>query len=680
MAWQYGIPDVSFTNHFVYFQDLLTSNTNNTFLGLSRKREVGRQAQSAFNSAINQLDNSQMEIDEAVTFIQAAAENERKKEIAAVESYYKKIGEAVPSFKNFFDKNNILIDPEGFYTKLTTEINKTRRTMQEYKDELQRILANSQGAKTKLADYFKDDYRYRISGDVSSMLKKMIGTFKENKNTEKTYAQEIQEIALEITKEIVGDKLNKGEDFAAIASAVLIELESRAQKLIDHPKDGENYNDFVKLKGEMLQTLKENYLKELESSNQKEKSAVQIALTDINSEDFLRITKNVKSILGIETLETDSKEYKKQRDLISKKAKQRSNDTKNARRAVSNIKKILGNNLAEKMYTLKFTKMDNNSAHGNLFELVKTLVEENGIKAGRYAATDVLSIACNLEVKPNDKFINDILEEIGAEMSSVLENEQKKEGANEKDLRDSIDKMNKNIESAIQKLDSKIKELNNNDIGEFFVFHESLKLYSSIETGVYKKWGGHEGFSGRTMNILSYIDFMLSALSTAGLSSPLDRDTLIFLGLNLSDAAVGQGSSEPLTKYFSIFAGLLMFDDIANMAKEAIGAIPESSVKQVHLYNLNGVYVPASMILSYVSDALQLGASEASYAATVSINSNAASGAINDWTIKWSETNNHPILGPNEWNEMGSAVASGTQVRIAFMGAFIHFINMLAEV
>ena len=58
-----------------------------------------------------------------------------------------------------------------------------------------------------------------------------------------------------------------------------------------------------------------------------------------------------------------------------------------------------------------------------------------------------------------------------------------------------------------------------------------------------------------------------------------------------------------------MFAGMLMFDDVQNMAMEAVQKINASkpitvskNVIQIHLYNLNGLYVPASMILNHVRD------------------------------------------------------------------------------
>ena len=85
----------------------------------------------------------------------------------------------------------------------------------------------------------------------------------------------------------------------------------------------------------------------------------------------------------------------------------------------------------------------------------------------------------------------------------------------------------------------------------------------------------------------------------------INRELLSFLALNLNPSAAAASAKGPLENYFSIFAGLLMFDDVKNMALEAAKIAQENThIHQIHLYNLNGIYVPASMILSYVSDAV----------------------------------------------------------------------------
>ena len=664
MGWLYGIPDVSLTNHFVYFNNLLDT----TFNATNRKYEIGKIAQNLFVSGMSSLETADIQINQAVDFIQKIAQHERTKEISAVQAYCQKNKIDFPAFKDKLNPKFALEDPETFYLTLTKLINEERLGTQRYLDELKRIKANAEGAKTKLSDYFTNDARYRVAGDARSFLRKLIGNYQENKNTDDTYAQKLQEIVLDIINETIGEKINSAEDFAAIGVAILTDIENKAQKKLEE----NGLNDFTELmKDNMLEEIKNTYLKEISQQKKEEQTAIQQALNNYDKNGFDRIIRNVKDIFGITTLDKNSNEYQKQLIEIKKQAARRSKDTKQERQAVSKIRnRIKNKKMRENFQQINFTKLDYKTQHGNAQELVVSFLEENGLTVGkRGSATDILSVFCNYEVKPDDKIIEEFLEEIGDELNNIYLNDDS--SANNRDLRKSISTMNENIDVVIAKLEEKLKELNNNNLGDFFIFHESLKLYSSIETGVNKKFG-ESGFGGRNMNILSYIDFMLSACDAAGISTPANRELLIFLALNLSELAIGRGNSDPLAKYFSIFAGLLMFDDVVNMAKEATQELPESSIKQVHLYNLNGVYVPASMVLSYVSDALQLGAQEATYAATASINSSGATKAINDWE-------NPEHLRPEHWQKMGAAVASGTKVKIAFMSAFLSFITNLSK-
>lgn len=664
MGWLYGIPDVSLTNHFVYFNNLLDT----TFNATNRKYEIGKIAQNLFVSGMGSLETADIQINQAIDFIQKIAQHERTKEISAVQAYCQKNKIDFPAFKDKLNPEFALKDPETFYLILTKLINEARLGTERYLNELKRIKANAEGAKTKLSDYFTNDARYRVAGDARSFLRKLIGNYQEDKNTDDTYAQKLQEIVLDIINETISEKINSAEDFAAIGVAILTDIENKAQKKLEE----NGLNDFTDLmKDNMLEEIKNTYLKEISQQKKEEQTAIQQALNNYDKNGFDRIIRNVKDIFGITTLDKNSNEYQKQLIEIKKQASRRNKDTKQERQAVSKIRnRIKNKKMRENFQQINFTKLDYKTQHGNAQELVVSFLEENGLTVGkRGSATDILSVFCNYEIKPDDKIIEDFLEEIGDELNNIYLNDDS--SANNRDLRKSISTMNENIDVVIAKLEEKLKELNNNNLGDFFIFHESLKLYSSIETGVNKKFG-ESGFGGRNMNILSYIDFMLSACDAAGISTPANRDLLIFLALNLSEMAIGRGNSDPLARYFSIFAGLLMFDDVINMAKEATQDLPESSIKQVHLYNLNGVYVPASMVLSYVSDALQLGAQEATYAATASINSSGATKAINDWK-------NPEHLRPEHWQEMGAAAASGTKVKIAFMSAFLSFINNLSK-
>ena len=243
--------------------------------------------------------------------------------------------------------------------------------------------------------------------------------------------------------------------------------------------------------------------------------------------------------------------------------------------------------------------------------------------------------------------------------------------------------MNVQLDNELKKIDEIIRNLD--DSQQLFIFHESLKESTAIETG--KAHSLH----GRDLSILAAIDAIMNGLEGAGLSLPVDRELLVFLGLNLSKlAAVGTNIPEArniLANYFSIFAGILMFDDIENMALEAYNKIEYTNTNVIHVYKINNIYMPASMVLSYISNELQEGASMimARAAAKAYISTSAADHVIEAWLQnKWRHGANEGHTGyisgyysMGEWPRVASKISATTRVQIAFLGSFISFIDKM---
>ena len=174
------------------------------------------------------------------------------------------------------------------------------------------------------------------------------------------------------------------------------------------------------------------------------------------------------------------------------------------------------------------------------------------------------------------------------------------------------------------------------------------------------------------MSILSYIaalDSMNTGLnSNIETANSVNTNELEFFAYNLFPGSAGDiaGIKGPLERYFSIFAGMLMFDDVANMTTEATKELSSLSssqrVKQIHVYNLNGTYVPASLALSAMYDIMKDVATEleAGMAAQASIIG----------------LSNSPK--PSTKNQYNPPVSiSNIQVRITFLAGFIQLINSL---
>ena len=92
------IPDFNLANDFVYFYDLIDPKTriNNPPL-IKRKKQLWEEAQQAITSINNSLIDIET-LNTAFEFIRLIAENERKKELAAVKQYCDKIKKQYPNF------------------------------------------------------------------------------------------------------------------------------------------------------------------------------------------------------------------------------------------------------------------------------------------------------------------------------------------------------------------------------------------------------------------------------------------------------------------------------------------------------------------------------------------------------------------------------------------------------
>lgn len=681
MGWLFGIPDFSLAQRFTYFNDL-TDVQHNVPIAAYKKLSLYQAASSAASQAIDIL-NSEDTIVNAATFLQNIAISERTKEIALIREYARQLNKDFPFLEKFNSPEAILEDPDTFYSELTAALNEARQGTQEYLTELYRIKSNIEEQGRTLANYKQDDYRYRLSGDIESFLRRLNGSFGlGGKIDENAFSVKVQNMVMRILNaKNIPVLLQSGSDFAAIAATTLIEVEREVQREIDKEiRENDTKKDISLITDEILDTIEKRYLKQIEANNE-DSSAVQRALQDITGIDFKRVTQNAKELLGIK-MSASSRELERRAKNISNLTKSRSKKSKTARQAIKEMRQSLKRNarMSNDLLSMNFSISGSaNSKHGTVFELINSL---GGVNITKNAAIDVINYRFNFHTERNDAFYDEIISNISYEISNLVASQTNNTASNLRDIRDAIEDMNKNISDLISVAEEQQKRLAKTDLNNLFIFHESLKLYSSVETGNQKQ----KGFEGRTMNILSYIDFMDSA-SVESFSLGISRDLMAFLALNLVPGAVAEHAKGPLETYFSIFAGLLMFDDVRNMALEAAKIVNYgNTIKQIHLYNLNGIYVPASMILSYVSDAVTAASEYVidGIAAQATISVPASNNAYETWKagmLHGDSGRNYyeNELRPEHWQAVGADAASNTTVTITFLAAFQDFINQLSS-
>lgn len=681
MAWIYGIPN--FIGLYTYYDDLLEPTYSPGLAGLKKSLWAKATAKAQSNADII---SSPTNLKKANTFLNLVAQNERQKEIQVIRAFCEKTKNTFPALEEYLnDTDKITKDPSGFYAELTAAINIARRNTTDYLNELKRIQKNMNDRTRTLQDYKADDYRYRLSGDITSFLNRITGNF--NTRIEKAAQEEsdnafsikVQNMVIRILEKFgLIDKISSGEDFSAIAAALLIQVESEVQKRVDKDllnNTRKNIDDAI---DGVLKSIEDEYNDVLKKKS-KAKSPVDKALEDIGSLEFKRITDNAKKVLNLQ-VDLSQDEAKLHKKINSREQRLAKNSGVRHNQEIikmrNNVKK--NNNLSRNLEFVKFSiSGSKDSKHGNINELVLSVLG-NGSKVNGNPATDIMTFMFNGDIQVDNAILNKLLNSIGDEYTkAIMAQTPNKDDKEIKDTRQIMIDMNNKIKELIKKAEEQIAKQKDFKMENIFIFHESLKLYSSAETGRNKEGGG---FGGRNLSIMSYIDDLYSMQSSY--SFPLSRDDLGFIAINLMPHAAAADLKEPLEQYLSLYAGMVMFDDLANMAEEAINTLDKnnqtSSITQIHLYNLNGIYVPASMVLSYISDAANNTAEmiDSGYAAKATIKVPTTNKTYATYMFQRYYADEW-LLSEETWQAVAVENNLNTKISITFLAAFKTFINKL---
>lgn len=264
----------------------------------------------------------------------------------------------------------------------------------------------------------------------------------------------------------------------------------------------------------------------------------------------------------------------------------------------------------------------------------------------------------------DDDELNFLIDTLDKALTSITiaEKEFTKQRQNRENYSDNLKKMNDEIEKALVLLDQQFKTFN----ADAFIIHESDKYYETLEKGSEKHWNRkmkklESGFGGRTLPILNYIDTM----TNVGMNLGANPNALKFIGLNLAPHAVANGSDDILASIFSIAASLIMFDDAPTIFKEAVGTLEFSNLTNLHLYNLEGTYYPASYIIE--QSAIYLAGCPFS-------ETNAAQAFIILPELNLKEAKEGK---EDTWELLKNQAATGTQVTIHF---FLNFVDFIAKI
>lgn len=137
-------------------------------------------------------------------------------------------------------------------------------------------------------------------------------------------------------------------------------------------------------------------------------------------------------------------------------------------------------------------------------------------------------------------------------------------------------------------------------------------ILTRVSDGIHERGIGFQGGAmGENSNYASVVDNIVMLAKAGNLSGyATDAEWLKFAILNSGIGLIGERKKSTLENYITLFAAYLMFSDAKNIVVDAVNQTAEQIGKEItsneiHLYLINGMYLPQSYILQTLHDRMQ---------------------------------------------------------------------------
>lgn len=644
-------------------------------------RQEALEAQSQLKNAVEQhiasteKDKSHTKIITALDFLSRAASNERTKEL----KFFQNFRSQYPGVEDLF-KDFKLEDIENDYITFITNINKTLRGITNFKRQVNDEIAREQR--------YKDSRQYTFNGEIKAGMKKDFFNALTANNT--AYSAKESIFTTDVEKRIKGlfnDKTLEGK-------LTTIVLQSAGPMIISAIKSGNlnlNSANFVSLiniltsylqnmimtdKGKLSVKTIQNYGKEMAESeefkqyvsNLLENETLNLSLTSV-SNSFGMNSEAIKSI------DQNGAQIRRLSGHLKNKFKNIENIGSFQEWVNENPEQLNFNEIAAAASTISvqaYVSGENMSFGSSLSAGL------SAIASGRSQATDDILLGY-LHVIPHVN-INQgkIISEYRAKLAEL---NQKYEAAITKttDL-NSFEKNTWELKQLREERYKLLQELAEKlNLGEDAIqkgllshinIHDTVKGYISAGGSFFSSHGGFEGASFGS-NLNEQLKIMASTNMDGGINAS-EIEFFEWALINSGSNMIGSGVRSSLEHYFSVFAGFLMFNDASLMIQDAQEYLQEqvidySSVDDIHLYDLNGVFVPSSYLLQQTWETLSN--------IYTSLETEAASGMgmrVSIHTYKGEPIN-------NDWQATYNAAKSATKMEIRFMAGFSNLLDSISS-
>lgn len=674
-GWIHDIIPSSFdvAQHLSYFSDLEEERERNNSLYAKNLAQARANLAAAARAGLP-LNKSKEEdkerIETALQFLKTAADTERAKELRILNEYKDELKTKFKNNKKIMQLVNTLTFPtdisqtsslDAFYTKLTRCLNEIRLTQDETMERIKQLQDNVRNSQNNLHYVDKNNILYRFGSDMQGFVHRMTGEFRnaeKNTFTEALYQGTLKYINSSKPAQRAIREAGTGADIVNIVIAISADLAMQAQKRLNELQK----QDFTELLDQEMDRIIEAYT----NAHDEDMTELQHALFAEDVDFIKQFEQAGASALGIK-IETESKKLEQMR------AKQQKRGGKTFAKQFATLLKKSGAKEKAIKQVSQVTVSASTNIHGSVAEYMPTILHAFTNKIGGSAGADLISIMLGkitLSVEQRQQ-VNKILTDMSQTITEIATKTQK---ADSKERQEIIKEKNKSLQLLEEQLQQVLQSQKEEGADhKFFIYHDSLKLYKTIETTKKVK-----EFGGRQLNILWALDELYS-FGAPGL--PSDQDKMITIALNLASNTLGSQNLVSVEKLFSIFASIIMFDDVVNVAKDIQAALTQKDTSHViHMYNLNGIFIPASMLLTYSYYSLSRGwAASAQKAAHATINTTAATSIISEHVeALQKDTNQFPHYS-HQWHSLAEKIGENTTIKIEFFSAFLDFIAKLEQ-
>lgn len=700
-GWEVNIPDFSVNNRFTYFLSLMPGDDyyyyNEPAVEAKKSALVNGFYQNSAAMDFKQ-DQGLKNFHNALSFLNEVARSERAKELRILFRYKDKLIKQANAINNQhlldFIKNNLnetmLEHPEDFHQfsfEITELINLARKNYEEALTDVHRIQAEAAKENARFTDFLKLDHMYSLPDTVRQAMNVMMGisghrAFRRGNPDADNLSGTIREQVFNY----FGDHLNRiistigSSPQRLMSSIVAMTMEATRYVNTELQKRKMTSTDNIIQKGELnkeIRSIMQNYMKEQDSTR-----ARMIQALESNDRTIYTTLDSITKLLHIDTIKDPGIRANRAQKLQSDIQKtydrmQKQMETQDEKAFMRMLKALPTNNGQPNDFFFLTYKIENNSqTRGLLNEIFQALRLAGEMQPSRMIGIDLLGVQWLINEKTDaadNSHVTAYTKVLEKEISQLAD----RQGTTLKQLDEqrirAVNTELKNTEAAILK---RLQQIVDPNIEELFIYHESLKLSSRTVSGINQAKGHETQFHGRSLKMVTYINEMYAMNNLGGFSLP-HKPVIEMIANNIMDGALGYSLAGPLEKYFSLFAGMIMFDDVTNIAEDVAGGLYKEGLYNIHLYNLNGVYVPASVILEQVAHSMTNFEVHARTAAEVEIEGlDKASGIIKNFL-----QNQHGMAKADKmnylgnWAPIGERVLNSMTVSIYFFAGFVDFIN-----